>query len=285
MTKGRAHCRALARSSINMLRLGAVGEAGPAPSPAPVRALRIVFVAVVLAAIAGVLAMSPAPARQFWLGFARPLRGVKPRLWAEVAASFLITDQRLELLGVLDPARDGIHRGQDADQSTLGIHLSHDLGELLRIAIAKFVDGAHAGGAQELRIFPADAFDAHAVGGSHPIEYAFLRCAGLERDLQPLFRRFRQAQQAYGRTNAIGFQNGGDIGADPLNFGNGIRHPCPLSAGTISPEQTFWYSNKLRKAGNCRHNLADGVFACLLSRERDHRAGHALHLTEAQTGR
>src|SRR5262249_44281809 len=79
MTKGRARCRALARSSINMLRPGA-GEAGPAPGRAPSPAPLIVFVAVVLAAIAGVLAMSPAPARQFWLGFARPLRGVKPRL-------------------------------------------------------------------------------------------------------------------------------------------------------------------------------------------------------------
>src|SRR5262249_35787438 len=48
---------------------------------------------------------------------------------------------------------------------------------------------------------------------------------------------------------------------------------------------TTLYSNKLRKSGDCSDDLADRILACFLSRIRNHRAGHVLHLTHAQTGR
>ena len=113
------------------------------------------LVAAVLAIIAVILkAMRPPPGGSSAVALRGHSRGVKvamnlaarfARVRAEAPPS--ITDNRWQFLGILDPARDGVHRRQNADQLALGIDLSHDVDKFLRIAIAKLIDGPHARGA------------------------------------------------------------------------------------------------------------------------------------------
>ena len=90
---------------------------------------------------------------------------------------------------------------------------------------------------QQFGIFPADALDAHAIGGGHPVEHVFLGRADLQGDLEPLFRRLRRAQQAPGRADPIRFQDRGNIGADPLNVSDGVRHRVSAFSRNSSPQQ------------------------------------------------
>src|SRR5690348_10654688 len=129
--------RPLARRAASRLPAGA--------APARERAPRVTFAVTVLAAMAFV------PLRQSggrvpliaWLCAAIPVEssGGEPRsgLKSVGGRRHSIADQRRQFFGVLNPASDRIHRRQNADQFALGVHLRHDLPELLRIAIAEFI--------------------------------------------------------------------------------------------------------------------------------------------------
>ena len=177
------------------------------------------------------------------------------------------------------------------------IGFPHLFDEVLRIAELEFVDRLDAGGAQELRIFPADALDAHAVGGGRPVEDALVVDADLRGDLEPLLRRLGRAQQADGRANPLRLQDRGRVRPDAPNSVMGY-------AIDVCPSAQYRRGNHVRTQTNCvkaaaRRNLArharissagpsptrksrimsDGLFTqpCGLRRRRRRTSDHLVH--------
>src|SRR6516225_7539646 len=195
--------RPFAKSSASTLPAAAALALEAGPRVTFVAAVFAAILAAILAAIGSVslrLCAGANAAYRGWLCADAPVKSsgsdcqLFPRISARAqrlpsqkgaghALQRSVTDQRGQLFGVLDPAHQGVHRRQKADQFALGVDVRHHLRQFLRVAVAKFVDRAHASSAKQLGIFPADAFDPHAVGGGHPIQNALLRCPSLECDL------------------------------------------------------------------------------------------------------
>src|SRR5580704_8113852 len=166
--------------------------------------------------------------------FARSLRGSQGAVglaWrrANRACWQSITNNRLQLLGVLDPALYRLFLWQQAHQIAL-VGLFHFPEKVLRVAKLQIADRFDSGSAQQLRIFEADTFDPHAIGGGGPIENFLAAGANLLRDPQALLRRLGCAQQTNGRANALRLQHRGHVAIDPANISDGIRHHTIPSA-------------------------------------------------------
>ena len=105
-----------------------------------------------------------------------------------------IADDRRQFLGALDPALSPTFTdGNNCTKFALPIGLASSGRPAFRVAEFEFVDGFDAGRRQQFRIFPADAFDAHAVGRSDPVEDTLVVGADLRGDLEPLLRRLGAA--------------------------------------------------------------------------------------------
>src|SRR6202795_496228 len=166
-----------------------------------------------------------------------------------------ITDDGRQLLGALDPALHRLLLRQQPHQVAL-IGFAHFVDQVLGVAEFELVDGFDADGAQQLGIFPTDAFDPHTVGGGDPAENALGIGAGHFGKLQPLFRRFGRAQKPDGGANPFRLEDRGRVRPDAPDVGDRIRHRCSPLGAPLS---------ELPKAGDRNSGPGDRFGADLLA--------------------
>src|SRR5207253_979741 len=112
------------------------------------------------------------------------------------------------------------------------------------ISILEFFYRIDTGGLQQLGIFLADAFDAHAVGDVGPTQQLLLVEAGLLSEDLTAFYRPGSVEQAIARPNSHRLEDRGDLAVDPVDIGDGIGHPRYLRLFFCLPECSN-ASNKL----------------------------------------
>src|SRR6185437_14594753 len=98
------------------------------------------------------------------------------------------------------------------------------LGGVGSITIIQFLYSIDAGGLQQLGIFLAHAFDAHAVGHIGPAEQALFVDPGLGGERLAAFDRARLLKQARSRSDPSRLQDRRNVAIDPFYVGDGVGH-------------------------------------------------------------
>src|SRR5262245_53088453 len=141
-----------------------------------------------------------------WMG--QPWGPEGLRWGRQPAQAFLIGNLWLKLACLRDQLLDGFLRGQDADESPLGIHFLHVLRQARRIAQRQFANRGDAGGADQADLGLSHSGNPHVVGDIRPLQQLLLADAGLRRERLASLDGLGSLEQRVGRANAKRFEFG-----------------------------------------------------------------------------